>query len=360
MDSVVEIPLTAEMRSPTQSGGNALKEDLRAFIVGPENRLVEPAVRSVLDRRTTGDNPLVFYGPSGTGKSHLARGLAAAWRGGNSRQRVAYVTGADFGHQLAEAMETQAVDDFRKRYGEVSLLVVDDLGPLAKKVAAQQELIFLIDTLLAEHRARLILTAMAPPATIEGLLPGLRSRLAGGLSIPLAPPSRVTRLVLVKRLAEAKRVDLAPPVVRLLADGLHETVPGLLGAIQQLHMPAQVDRRPIDVDMARDYLAERHSARQPTLREIVTATARYFSLKVGDLRGPSRRRAVVGGRDVAIFLARHLTDHSLERIGRHFGGRDHTTVLHSFRKIERQLKTDSTVRHAVDQLRGIWRKNDAK
>jgi len=356
VDSIVEIPLAAKMRSTTQLGDASEQGGLRAFIVGPENRLAEAAVRGVLQRPAPGYNPLVFYGPSGTGKSHLARGLAAAWRS-NFRQRTFYASGADFVHEFTDAVDTHAVDDFRQRYGQVALLVLDDLSPLAHKGAVQQELIFLIDTLLAENDAQLIVTASAPPAMIAGLLPGLQSRLAAGLSVPLAPPSAGTRLVLLRRLAEQKQIELPAAVARLLADGLNETVPELLGAVLQLHVPAQLDGRTIDVEMARRYLADRFDAGQPTLREIASATARHFSLRVGDLRGPSRRRAVVAGRDAAIYLARQLTNHSLEQIGRHFGGRDHTTVLHSCRKTERLLKTDPAVRQAIDQLHRTWRKN---
>jgi chromosomal replication initiator protein len=321
-----------------------------AFLAGPENCLVEPAVRHVLHRRPATFNPLVIYGSSGTGKSHLALGLADAWKTHYPGQRVEYVTASDFARQLTDAIEAQAVEDLRTQYRGAALLVVENLGELLGKQAAQEELLYTLDALLCAG-GQLVVTAAVAPAELPGLSPALVSRLSAGLSMPLAPPGVATRLALLHRLANWRQIELAPPIARLLAEGLDGTVPDLLAALIQLEVTAREQGRSLDAGAVRAYLAERNTSQQPELRKIAAVTARYFSLKIGDLRGPARRRPVVTARDIAMYLARLLTHSSLQHIGRYFGGRDHTTVLHGCRKTEALVKSDPSAQKAVIHLK---------
>ena len=346
IDGVVTIPLVG------QPFGDATPGDpvgTGEFFAGPENRLVEPAVHGVLARQPTPYNPLVLYGPTGTGKSHLARAVAAAWKDRFPTSRIISVTASDFARQWADALETQAVEDFRTRYRTTGLLVLEDLAELSGKAAAQTELTATLDALLADG-GQVVVTASAAPGSLAHLSPALQGRLSAGLTIPLGPPGPDTRLAILRRWAELRGADLGDSILRLLAEGLSGTVPELLGALVQLEMPAQLDGRPLDARLVREFLAQRDSASQPELRDIALATARFFSLKLGDLRSASRRRPVVIARDVAIFLCRSLTSVSLQRIGEYFGGRDHTTVMHAWRKMEELHQTDPEIRQAVETL----------
>jgi chromosomal replication initiator protein len=368
VDGVVDIPLPGR---PLEPGGEA--ESALApchFLAGPENRLVEVAVRSVLadppDRQPDSPSavscfsPLVLYGPSGAGKSHLARGLAAQWKTQNRRHRVVVTTAVDFARELAEAIESQAVEEFRTKYRNANLLVVEDLGFLATrtsgKLSAQEEFVHTLDALLANQRW-VVVTASAAPTELPGILPSLQSRLTAGLTIPLAPPGPAARLAVLRQLAMLKEIQLPEPVARVLAEGLSGTVPELAGALLQLAAPAGFDADPIDLRTARQYLTRRNRRRQPGLHEIALATARHFSLRLSDLRSPVRRRALVTARGVAVYLARHCTGESLEEIGRYFGGRDHTTVMHSCRRTEAMLENDATIHEAIEQLqKELWKK----
>lgn len=345
------------------------------FLVGPENRLVEVAVRSVLAERQqescptapTEDlasiaccyNPLVFHGPSGTGKSHVAQGLAAAWKARNRPQRVVVTTAVDFARELSDAIESQAVDEFRKKYRTAGLLVFEDLGQLATrksgKLSAQEELIHTLDALLAEERW-VVVTASAAPVELPGLLPVLQSRLSAGLTVPLAPPGREVRLAVLKQLAALRDVELPEPVAQVLAEGISGTVPELAGVLMQLAMPNGFGTEPIDLRAARRYLAQRNNQPQPSVHEIAVATAKHFSLRLNDLKSPVRRRALVTARGVAVYLARHCGGESLQEIGRYFGGRDHTTVMHSCRRTEQMLDSDPSIHEAVERLRKeLWK-----
>ena len=355
LDGVVSLP-NADRLNPLPTEGVGESESRSAlcqFVAGSENCLVEPALRLTLAGRTSCCNPLVFYGPSGTGKSYLVRGLAAEWKERNRRQKVIVTAAVDFARELNDAIETQATDEFRAQYRHAAFLVIEDVGQLAGKQAAQEELLATLDALLPAGR-QVVATASETPSMLPGLIPGLRSRLISGLTVPLSLPGRDTRMILLRRWAQSRGIELVEPVVKLLADGLSVTAPELLGALIQLAVGAQQDDQAIDAAAVRRYLVARHGSSEPSLRDIAAATARHFSQTVADLRSPSRRRGVVIARGVAMFLARQLTGTSLEQIGRYFGGRDHTTVMHGCSKTASLVKSDPAIRQAVERLRKKW------
>lgn len=346
VDGIVEIPLPGK---PLEHTGDLGRATLRSFVAGPENRLVGLAVASVLDETDQGYSPLVIYGATGTGKTHLVHGIEAAWKSRYPGRPVVLTTAIDFARRLADAIETQAVDDFVAEHRTAALLIVEDLQYLVDKRAAQEELLAVMDTIAAID-GRIVVTASTAPRQIVGLLPGLAGRLMGGLVLPLAPPCEASRLLLLERLASMRGIELTEPVSRLLAEGLAGGVPELHAAIAHLATAAPHDGSAITVAAARQYLAERQARREPTLRAVAVATARHFSLKLSDLRSASRRRNVVTARDVAMYLARNVTRKSLEQIGAYFGGRDHTTVSHGCSKVEQLMITEPGVRQAVLEL----------
>ncbi len=358
VDSVVDIPLPGRPLESSEEGGQALAPC--HFFAGPENRLVDVAIRCVLDEPETGYNPLVLFGPSGTGKSHVAHGLATAWKACHRRDRVVITTAVDFARELAEAIESQSVEEFREKYRTAQLLVFEDLGQLATrklgKLSAQEEFIHTLDALLAEQRW-VIVTASAAPAELPDLMPALQSRLTAGLSVALSPPSQPARLAILQQLAALQDVQLSEAAALALAEGLSGTVPELAGAFVQFVMSDQLEDRPIDVQGAKRFLAGRSRKEQPSMHDIAVATARHFSLRLTDLRSPVRRRALVAGRGVAVYLAHLYAGASFEEIGRYFGGRDHTTVLHSFRKTEELFGSDPAIHESIERLRKeLWKK----
>lgn len=196
----------------------------------------------------------------------------------------------------------------------------------------------------------MIVTAAAAPNTMTGMLPALQSRLSAGLTIPLTPPEPDTRLAIINRLAELRKIDLPDRVARTLAEGLSGTVPELAGALTQLEVPARRDSRGISLKSVRSLLASRSSQSKPSVHAIALATARHFGLKLSDLRSNSRQRSVVAARDMAVYLIRNMIKCSFDEIGRYFGGRDHATIMHGWCKIEKLLDTDPTVHHELEEL----------
>ncbi len=246
------------------------------------------------------------------------------------------------------ALDGQTLSAWRAQVRGCDLLVLEDLGQLAGKATAQQELIHMLDDLAARD-AMVVVTARWLPQQIVALQAGLKSRLMAGLSVPLALPGPGARRTIVEQLAEARGLTLPKGALAALASGPNVPVTALHGAIRQLELATRVAALHGD-DLSR--LAERHSPPDsPALADIARATAKHFGLTLADLKSPSRRQAVVAARSVAIYLTRLLTQTSLEQIGRFFGGRDHTTVLHGQRRTEKLLRRDPATRHAISELR---------
>ncbi len=354
-DGVTSIPLSGK----PLGGSDSTRPDPRSaglpdFIVGPENRLVCVAVQSILQSTAESYSPIVLYGPSGSGKSHVALGLASAWTARFRRRPALCRAAVDFARELNDALEMQAVEDFRERYRRTSLFILEDVQHLADRQTAQRELVAMLDA-FEETGCCVVVTLSAAPGQLPGLMRSLQSRLLSGLSVPLVRPGPDARLEIVRRLAELRSIKLEEPLAKVFADGLEGTVPELYGALVQLELSTQLEGTAIDAQQIKRCLAERGGVAVPSLREIALATARHFSLKVAELRSPSRRRAVVTARGVAMYLARTLTGMSLQQIGRYFGGRDHTTVSYGCSTTEKLLKTEPAIREAIRQLQQRWR-----
>ena len=351
MDGIVVIHVPGQVAPPCLGGdGRAANQPLwDGFLVGPENRLVPVAVEAILDARDHGPGPILFFGPCGSGKTHLAAGLVAAYRARFRRRPAVYIPAVDFSRELADAIETQTTDDFRHRYRRASLLAIDDVDRLTGKEAAQRELASTLDA-AAEAGGHVVLTSSVPPGQLAGFLPQLQTRLIEGLTVPLALPGPETRLAIVRRLAEQRGLQLGEREAKALAMGLGASVRRLAGALATLQAGCPANGT-VTLEAIEEYLAAQRHPAQPSLRDIAAMVARHFSVRLADLRSPSRRQAVVAARDVAMYLARNITGKSLKQIGSYFSGRDHTTVSHGCCKAERLLRTDGTIRQAVERLR---------
>lgn len=352
--------------------GEGLRDFVGRFVAGAENRLAATAVEAVLKSPVVGDgvggyNPLVFFGPTGCGKSLLVEELATVWRELHGKQQVSKRHGSkqpgagrvvckpavQFAQDFNSAVETQDVEQFRKEHRRAGLLIIEDITHLAGKEASQRELRGTIDAIV-RNRRRLVVTASLAPGQWPSIMADLQTRLLAGLTVPLALPGRESREIILARLAAERQIELPAAVAGLLASAIDGAAANLSGALNQLIVRNE-DSRKISLEEARNYLSRRQGPRQPELREIAMATARSFSLKVVELRSRSRARAVVTARGVAMYVARQLTHNSLQQIGHYFGGRDHTTVLHGCRRTEVLLNTEPAVQQAVEQVQNKLR-----
>jgi chromosomal replication initiator protein len=293
----------------------------------------------------------VIYGPHGAGKSHLAQGVAASWQRQFPETKIVCMAASEFAQSYAAAVDNDRLEPWRSEIRSCALLILEDLGQLAGKRGAQQELLHTLDV-LTEQETPVIVTSRALPTHASALVASLRSRLSAGLTVQLTLPGPLARRAILERAAAARQLTLARGVVRELSERIHAGAPALISAVLELDLRSQVSGSPLDDERARRWLGQRERE-VPTLRDIARQTAKYFGLTIAQLKSPERHQPLVAGRAVAMYLARQLTPKSLQQIGAYFGGRDHTTVMHSCRRIERLVRRDHGTRLAIVELKRL-------
>jgi len=313
------------------------------FFAGPENALVRSIVRLVDDEIGT-NSPLVLYGPRNVGKSALALALAERRRECKALESVIITTGPDFARGLADAVEADSTADHRARHQRCDLLVIDDLHRLAKKPAAQQFLIPALDA-LQKRGALVLVTLNQSPQATPGLIPALVSRLMGGLVVRLALPGPQARCELARQAAKRTKVVLSDEEIDRLARPKDDTIDPYLSA-------AKIRELVLRLAANNELGPQPETAKQYKIlcRRVMLLVAKHFDLSVTELRSQSRRQAVADARGLAMYLVRRLTAMSYADIGKLFGKRDHTTVLHACRKIESQMADENPMRALVDEL----------
>jgi chromosomal replication initiator protein len=356
LDCVTEIPLPGRIFA-TPSGTSrtsAPRTPLRAFVAGPENRLVAGAINDLLrsananeqDRQQRAPSLLVLFGASGTGKTHLATGLVRHWQSQLGEDSAVYTTAADFRHLLNDAVKRQTELAFRAEFRGRALLVIDDLQHLPAEDYAWQELRYTLDD-YEERGACVILTANEPIASLANAPADIRSRAARGLALQLAPPGTDARVQIIRHAANALDRPITDDVANRLARGIEGGANELFRALFELNSNTNGST---DATQADELLAAR-AARRPTIREIAAAVARHQNVPQSQLKSSSRKQSIVLARGLIVYLAREISGASYDQIGRALGGRDHTTIIHNYRKIADLRQTDPQTALAIDQLR---------
>lgn len=332
---------------------------LSHFYAGPENRLVAFVCSSSESLANRG-NPLLLVGPSGVGKSELARTVAARQAAMSGQGSVIHITATEFARRFAEAVDRDSIDPFRKPIRECDVLLIEDIHLIVDKPAAQDELASRISQRI-EHSRLTIMTCRRIPTEIRGLRPLLASRMLPGLLLPVAFPAQETRRAILRSIAMRLEANLDEETLAILENALPTgiSVPRLSAAIEQLRLHKKLAN---DSDLTTEsastttnqaiQAAIESSSREPnlSLNEIASAVAKKFKLKSADFRGPTRRQQVVRARSLAMYLARKLTDLSLQQIGLYFGGRDHTTVMHACRTTETILADSPELARTADEI----------
>jgi chromosomal replication initiator protein len=257
------------------------------------------------------------------------------------------LTGAEYARQYAAAIAGDWLDAFREQHRSSALFVLDGIGQLASKRAAQQELCRTLD-ILSDQEAFVVITDRTLPWHLTSLAPALQSRLSAGLAVPLAVPGGAVRRMVLERLATERGLTMTKRTVDALVAGLAVPLARLHEGLASLQ--AQSAGSSIELRDVRQFLLGQHRAKAPTLKNIALVTAKYYGLKLSELKSPLRRQQLVAARGIVIYLARRLTGESLMTIGAFLGGRDHTTILHGYQRTEKLIKRDPMTRHAVAEL----------
>jgi chromosomal replication initiator protein len=340
------------------------------FVIGEGNRFAHAAALAAAEMPSQAYNPLFIYGPAGVGKTHLLQAIGSYVRAHESTLAIRYTTVETFTNEFLSALHNQRLDEFKRSYREMDLLLLDDIQILEGKTKTAEEFFYTLDA-IAGSGAQIVLSGSRHPCEMPLLESRLRERLQGGLIADLHAPDYQTRLAILQN--QARVMDTAAcdtSVLEQLAQKIPSNVRVLKGALIRLVAFSSLTGKPITIDVADTalgafYEAPEHSATQPHSRRAVSpslsriheATAAAFSLPVADLSSTKRTRQVVYARQIAMYLARELTSLSLPAIARAFGGRDHTTVLHAHRKIRNEVALSTEAGSTVD---AIARSLDAK
>jgi len=329
------------------------------FVVGPTNQFAHAAARMVAEAPASRWNPLFIYGGVGLGKTHLLHAIGHEIHRQHPEWLVSFVTCEKFVTDFIGSMMHQkrssggsSMEEFRARYRTApDVLLVDDIQFLSNKDSSQDEFFHTFNILHYAHK-QIVLTSDKLPAELPGVEDRLRSRFTWGLIAEVETPDLETRVAILKRKAESERVELPDDVALYLAAHIKTNVRELEGALLRLAARASFQGQPISVDLARDALAKLIASASTglTIESVQREVAAYFDVKLHDLKGPKRHRAVAHPRMVAMYLARKLTKMSYPEIGSRFGGKDHSTVISAVRKIERLCSEDPSVRSVVSTI----------
>ncbi len=339
----------ARRRDPRITTGS-----LPYFIAGEENRLVTFVSTHEASVFEFG-NPILLIGPSGAGKTviamHLAARHAAEQSAGGEPAKVIYLPAIDFARQYAEAVAADDLPPLRTEINDAAILIIDDLHLIASKPAAQDELAMRIESRTAAGMPTL-LTCRRLPSEIRGLRPLLNSRVLPGLTIPIAMPTGPTRLQLLRELSLHFGLEVESGLLEVLHDGLSDHLPvrSLEAALKQVSLWCRMHDSDPTMEAIQSAINRVGIVEEVSLAAITNAVARYFRMKASELRSSSRKQNLVRARSLAMLLARQMTGKSMHQIGDHFGGRDHTTVLHAIRKTLALLESDSEMRRAADEV----------
>lgn len=345
LDHLAEISLPGRIAGSTtnKSTGHTTAKALSAFVAGPENRIVAATVNRLLKGESSPrymPQLLVLFGPTGVGKTHLARGLVQHWQREFGDDSAHYTTAADLRRELLAAIDANAVEAFRGRIREYRMLAIDDLHRLPSSDYLSHELRSTLDA-YEESAGTLIVTTNRPAESLGNVSADVRGRLAAGLQLQLAAPGKAARVRIIRHASAAMGRPLPEETANQLADDVHGTAPDMFGKLFELWAAP-----PNSTNGAR-------TSRRPTIREILPVVARYTNVPQKLLRSASRKQSIVFARSLAVYLARELTTASYEQIGRALGGRDHTTIMHNYQKIDADRLQNPATQETLNELRRI-------
>ena len=345
--------LQVQVEEPSRVEGLNERYNFDSFVIGSSNRFAHAAALAVAEAPAQAYNPLFIYGSTGLGKTHLLQAIGQ-YVGEHSRDlSVCYVTSERFMNDFINSLRDKRIEGFKQRYRTFGVLLIDDIQFLEHKERIQEEFFHTFNTLY-EAGKQIIISSDRPPRQIATLEQRLRSRFEWGLMTDIQPPDLETRIAILQKKVRADGIDVADPqLLTFIAGRVSTNIRELEGALTRVVAFSSLTGRPMTVDLAQDVLRDvfpQGEAAQVTIERIQDEVSERFALSKEELVGDRRSQNIVYPRQVAMYLSRELTDSSLPRIGRHFGGRDHTTVIHATSKIARLIREDRSVYNLVQEL----------
>ena len=343
---------------PQRSGGSAAETRLNpkyvfeTFVIGSSNRFAHAAAVAAAEAPGKAYNPLLIYGESGLGKTHLLHAIGHYARNVYTGARVRYVSSEEFTNEFINAIRDDKVASFHRRYRDVDVLLIDDIQFLEGKIQTQEEFFHTFNTLHNANK-QIVITSDRPPKRLEALEDRLRNRFEWGLITDVQPPDLETRIAILRKKAAIEKVVAPDEVLEYIASKIQTNIRELEGALIRVTAFASLNGQPVDLTLTeivlKDLIPEGGEP-EITASLIIAQTASYFGLSIEELCGPSRSRNLVQGRQIAMYLCRELTDLSLPKIGQQFGNRDHTTVMYANNRVRGDLAERRSTFNSVTEL----------
>lgn len=320
-----------------------------SFVVGNGNRMAHAASLAVAESPAQAYNPLFLYGNSGLGKTHLMHSIAHFILEKNPTAKVLYVTSETFTNELILSIQNNKNEEFRNKYRNIDVLLIDDIQFISKKEGTQEEFFHTFNALHGSNK-QIIISSDRPPKEIKTLEDRLRSRFEWGLIADIQPPDYETRIAILRKKAEVDKLTVPDEVLEYIAKNIASNIRELEGALTRIVAFATLTNEEISISLAENSLKDifnNHAAVPITPELIQEKVANYFNIRVEDIQGSKKPKNIAFPRQISMYLCRKLLDISLPKIGENFGGRDHTTVIHAISKIEKQLETDAELQKTV-------------
>jgi chromosomal replication initiator protein len=326
------------------------KNTFEGFVVGPGNRFAHAAAVAVSESPAKSYNPLFIYGGVGLGKTHLLHAIGHHIALHHPHLKTLYIASEKFTNQLINAIQTRTTNRFRQMYRTVDILLIDDIHFIAGKESTQEEFFHTFNTLYDDHK-QILISSDRPPKDIPGLEERLVSRFGWGLVTDIQPPDLETRIAILRKKAERETISVPDDVMFFVADKIKSNIRELEGALIRVVAYSKLVGKEVDLFLVKEILKDMVSEeRKITIESIQKNVASFYTIKLSDMRSKKRSKAVAYPRQIAMYLARELTNFSLPEIGNYFGGRDHTTIIHACNKIGGEVKTNRDVRRVLDKL----------
>lgn len=330
-----------------------LREDytFENFVIGENNSFAANAALAIAKNPGTAYNPCLIYGGVGLGKTHLMQAIGnLSWK--EKGCKIIYITAENFTNEFVESIKNNKTTDFKNKYRNADMLLIDDIHFLQKKIETQEELFHTFNALY-DAKKQIMFTCDRPVSELKNLSERLRSRFERGLNVDLQPPSYETRCAILAKKSEARGVFIPSEVLNLVAKNVSSNVRDLEASLTKLIAYSELTKKPVTLETAQQQLRDVFGAPKQnnvTIETIQKVVADYFSLSYTDLKGKKRTKAISFPRQLAMYIAREITEYSTTELGMEFGGRDHTTVMHGCQKIEERIKAEPSLETTIQKL----------
>lgn len=340
-----------KVKEPVYESNINKKQRFDTFVVGNSNRFATAAAQAVANDPGNVYNPLFIYGNSGLGKTHLMHAIGNAILEANPGAKVRYVTSETFTNEIINAIQNHTVKDFQEKYRTIDCLIIDDIQFLENKERTQEEFFHTFNA-LKESNKQIVISCDRNPQSMDKLEERLRSRFASGLTVDIQPPDLETRIAIIRKKAEIEKINIPNEVIQTIAVSIDNNIRMIEGAFNRIVAYASIMHLPIDMKVTETVLKDfaTRTRQNITIEKIISHICKYYSLQTDDLIGKKRPKNIALPRQIAMYLCRRMTDASLPKIGLSFGGRDHTTVIHAYEKIEKMRKEDRSFDSLMEQF----------